>query len=171
MRILDNILGGTSSSRLFQTVRERDGLAYSVYSFQSLYAHAGQVGLYVGTRPDNVEKAMAVIAEELERFRNDPVGADELARSKENVKGRVVLSLESTTARMNRLGSSLLGDIPLLDVDQLIERIDAVTIEDVSALARELFAPERFSAAGVGVDESLFRRSLERVSPALATAA
>lgn len=171
LRILDNILGGTSSSRLFQTVRERDGLAYSVYSFQSLYAHAGQVGLYVGTRPDNVEKAMAVIAEELERFRNDPVGADELARSKENVKGRVVLSLESTTARMNRLGSSLLGDIPLLDVDQLIERIDAVTIEDVSALARELFAPERFSAAGVGVDESLFRRSLERVSPALAATA
>jgi predicted Zn-dependent peptidase len=114
---------------------------------------------------------MAVIAEELERFRQDPVSAGELSRSKENVKGRVVLSLESTTARMNRLGSSLLGDIPLLDVDQLIERIDAVTVEDVALLAQELFAPERFSAAGVGADEALFRRALEPVSASLALAA
>lgn len=168
LRILDNILGGTSSSRLFQTVRERDGLAYSVYSFQSLYAHTGQVGLYLGTRPDNVVKAMAVVGEELTRFQADPATPEELARSKENVKGRIVLALESTTARMNRLGSSLLGDVPLLTVDELIERIDAVTIEDVRELAVELFDPERLSAAGVGADESVFRRALEPVSPALA---
>jgi predicted Zn-dependent peptidase len=111
---------------------------------------------------------MAVIAEELERFRQDPVSADELSRSKENVKGRAVLSLESTTARMNRLGSSLLGDVPLLSIDDLIERIDAVTVEDVAALAQELFAPEHLSAAGVGADEALFRRALAPVSPVLA---
>ena len=171
LRVMDNILGGTSSSRLFQTVRERDGLAYSVYSFQSLYARTGQLGLYLGTRPDNVVKAMSVVGEELRRFHEDPASAEELARSKENVKGRIVLSLESTTARMNRLGSSLLGDVPLLSVDELIERIDAVTVEDVQALAQDLFAPERLSAAGVGGDESLFRRSLEAIHPALAEAA
>ncbi len=171
LRVMDNILGGTSSSRLFQTVRERDGLAYSVYSFQSLYARTGQIGLYLGTRPDNVVKAMSVVAEELGRFHEDPATLEELARSKENVKGRIVLALESTTARMNRLGSSLLGDVPLLTVDELIERIDAVTLDDVRALAQDLFAPERLSAAGVGADESLFRRSLEPISPALAAAA
>ena len=87
LRVLDNILGGSSSSRLFQEVREKRGLAYSVFSFQSLYAGTGQVGLYLGTRPDNVGKAMAVVADELERFRAAPATAEELARSKENVKG------------------------------------------------------------------------------------
>ncbi|TML06813.1 MAG: insulinase family protein, partial [Actinobacteria bacterium] len=81
LRVLDNILGGSSSSRLFQEVREKRGLAYSVYSFQSLYAGTGQVGLYLGTRPDNVGRAMAVVASELERFRTEPATAEELERS------------------------------------------------------------------------------------------
>jgi predicted Zn-dependent peptidase len=168
LRVLDNILGGTSSSRLFQEVRERRGLAYAVYSFTSLYAHTGQVGLYVGTRPENVGTAMEVVADELERFRIEPATADELARSKENVKGRAVLALESTTARMNRLGASVLTGIPLLSIDEVIERIDGVTLEDVAALAAELFAPERLSAAGIGGSEERFR---EAVAPALAVAA
>ena len=167
LRVLDNILGGTSSSRLFQEVREKRGLAYNVYSFQSMYAGTGQVGLYLGTRPDNVVRAMSVVADELERLREDPARADELARSKENVKGRIVLALESTTSRMNRLGASVLADMPLLTVDEVIELIDAVTLEDVAALARELFAPERLSAAGIGADAAAFRRALEPVSPAL----
>jgi predicted Zn-dependent peptidase len=167
LRVLDNILGGTSSSRLFQEVREKRGLAYNVYSFQSMYAGIGQVGLYLGTRPDNVGRAMGVVADELERLREDPASADELARSKENVKGRVVLSLESTAARMNRLGASVLADMPLLTVDEVIERIDAVTLDDVAALARELFAAERMSAAGIGSDQAAFRRALEPVSPHL----
>ena len=165
--MLDNILGGTSSSRLFQEVREKRGLAYSVYSFQSLYAGTGQVGLYLGTRPDNVGRALAVVGDELDRLREDPASAEELARSKENVKGRVVLSLESTTARMNRLGASVLAGMPLLSVDEVVERIDAVTLDDVAVLARELFAPERLSAAGVGGEEAVFRGALERVSPHL----
>jgi predicted Zn-dependent peptidase len=167
LRVLDNILGGTSSSRLFQEVREKRGLAYSVYSFQSTYAGTGQVGLYLGTRPDNVVRAMKVVADELARMREDPASADELARSKENVKGRVVLSLESTTARMNRLGASVLADMPLLSVDEVIEKIDAVTLDDVAALARELFAADRLSAAGIGADQDEFRRALEPISPAL----
>jgi predicted Zn-dependent peptidase len=168
LRVLDNILGGTSSSRLFQEVRERRGLAYSVYSFQSLYAGTGQIGLYLGTRPDNVGRALQVVADELDRFRAEPATDEELERSKENVKGRVLLALESTTARMNRLGSSVLADMPLLSVDDVEARIDAVTLEDLSELAGELLAPERLSAAGIGADESTFRAALQPVSEALA---
>jgi predicted Zn-dependent peptidase len=167
LRVLDNILGGTSSSRLFQEVREKRGLAYNVYSFQSMFAGTGQIGLYLGTRPDNVVRAMGVVADELERMREDPATADELSRSKENVKGRIVLSLESTTARMNRLGASVLADMPLLGVDDVIERIDAVTLDDIAGLSRDLFAPERMSAAGIGSDVAAFRRALEPISPAL----
>jgi predicted Zn-dependent peptidase len=171
LRVLDNILGGTSSSRLFQEVREKRGLAYSVYSFQALYSGTGEVGLYLGTRPENVGRALRVVGDELERFRDEPATPDELQRSKENVKGRVALSLESTTSRMNRLGSSVLADMPLLDIDEIVERIDAVTLDDVRGLARELFAPERLSAAGIGADEAVFRGALEPVSAALAAAA
>jgi predicted Zn-dependent peptidase len=168
LRVLDNILGGTSSSRLFQEVREKRGLAYSVYSFQSLYAGSGQIGLYLGTRPDNVARALGVVADELERFREEPATDEELDRSKENVKGRVLLALESTTARMNRLGSSVLAGIPLLSVDEVEARIDAVTLDDLRALSAELLAPERLSAAGIGADESAFRTALEPLSEALA---
>ena len=170
LRVLDNVLGGTSSSRLFQEVREKRGLAYNVFSFQALYEGAGQVGMYLGTRPDNVGRALRVVGEELERFHAQPATPDELERSKENVKGRVVLSLESTTSRMNRLGSAVLGKQPLLSVDELVERIEAVTIDDLRELAAELLGPERLSAAGIGPDEGVFREALERVSPALAVA-
>src|ERR687885_255881 len=163
--------GSVDHDALVELVRtsgvERPGLAYNVYSFQSMYAGTGQVGLYLGTRPDNVVRAMAVVADELDRLRQDPASADELARSKENVKGRIVLSLESTTARMNRLGASVLADMPLMSVDEVIERIDAVTLEDIATLARDLFAPERLSAAGIGADPAAFRRAVEPVSPAL----
>jgi predicted Zn-dependent peptidase len=171
LRVLDTILGGTSSSRLFQEVREKRGLAYSVYTFQSLFAGAGQVGLYLGTRPDNLGAALRVVGDELGRALEDPATAEELDRAKENLKGRVVLGLESTSARMNRLGSSILAGLPLLSVDEVIERIDAVTRDDVVELARELYAPEHLSAAGIGGDEFTFRTALEQAHPALAGAA
>lgn len=94
--------------------------------------------------------------------------SEELSRAKENVKGRLVLALESTTSRMNRLGSSVLAGLPLLDVDEVLERVDAVTVDDVAALARELLAAERLSAAGIGPDEALFRTALTPLSEALA---
>jgi predicted Zn-dependent peptidase len=171
LRVLDNILGGTSSSRLFQEVRERRGLAYSVYSFSGQYAHAGQVGIYLGTRGDNLAAALDVVGSELQRLRVEPATAEELQRSKENVKGRLVLSLESTTARMNRLGASVLTGVPLLSVDELVERIDAVSLDDVEALAIELFDPARLSAAGIGPEEEPFRTALAPVSMTLGAAA
>jgi predicted Zn-dependent peptidase len=136
-----------------------------------MWAGTGQVGLYLGTRPENVAKALSVVGSELWRLCQEAPTAEELERAKENIKGRVVLSLESTTSRMNRLGSFILSGIPVLSVDEVLDRIDAVTLDDVAELARELFIPERLSAAGIGGDEAAFRSALEGVSAALAEAA
>jgi predicted Zn-dependent peptidase len=170
LRVLDTVLGGSTSSRLFQEVREKRGLAYAVYSYQSHYVDAGQTAVYVGTRPENVREAFEIIGRELERIRTEPVSEAELERAKENVKGRTVLSMESPLARMNRLGSSLLMGIPLLTLDETLAKIDAVTLDDLSGLAAELLAPERLCAAGVGGDEEVFRDAVGAVSPALAAA-
>jgi predicted Zn-dependent peptidase len=170
LRVLDTILGGSSSSRLFQEVREKRGLAYSVYSYASQYVDSGQVALYVGTRPDRVREAMDVIGEELRKLLDDSITEEELVRAKENVKGRTVLSMESTLARMNRLGSSVLMGVPLLTLDEMVAAIDAVTLEDLSVLARELFDPARMSAAGVGGDEDSFNSALEAINPSLVAA-
>ncbi len=171
LRVLDTILGGTSSSRLFQEVRERRGLAYSVFSFTSQHAGAGQVGIYLGTRAENVVKGLRVVGEELARLRQDGVTADELTRAKDHAKGRMVLALESTSARMSRLGSATLSGLPLLGIDELIDLVDSVTADEVDALARELLAPERLSAAGIGAEEDVFRSALEHVTPELAEVA
>lgn len=168
VRVLDAIFGGLSSSRLFQAVREERGLAYAVYSFAGQFADTGQIGLYVGTRPDNVEEAMEVVAAEMDRMRSDPATEAELERAKENVKARVILGMESTGARMNRLGGSVLFGLPILEPDELMERFDAVTLDDLRALATELWAPERLSAAGIGPDEAAFRAAVGRTCPAAA---
>ncbi len=160
LRVLDTIFGGTSSSRLFQEVRELRGLAYAVYSFTGAYQDTGQIGLYLGTRAENLSEALAVVATELEHLRQRPASAEELARAKENLKGRVVLSLESTGARMNRLGSELLAGAPLLSLDEVVDSIDAVTLDDLGALAGELWDSQRLSAAGIGPDEEAFEQAL-----------
>jgi len=167
LRVLDNVFGGTSSSRLFQEVRERRGLAYAVYSFTSAYQDTGQIGLYIGTRPDNIGEGLAVVGSELARVREEPATPDELERAKENLKGRVVLALESTGARMNRLGSEILAGMPLLSLDETVERIDAVTLDDLAQLVDELWAPDRLSAAGIGPDEERFDEALAAIGPAL----
>ena len=149
-------------------MREKRGLAYSVYSYASQFVDAGQVAIYVGTRPDRIEEAMEVIGAELRRLADDPVRGEELERAKENVKGRTVLSMESTLARMNRLGAAVVCDVPALTLDEVLARIDAVSAEDVEALAAELWAPDTLSAAGVGEAEEPFRAALDRVHPALA---
>ena len=163
-RVLDAIFGGLSSSRLFQAVREERGLAYSVYSFAGQYTDTGQIGLYVGTRPDNLREAMKVVSDELDRLRENPASEEELVRARENVKARVVLGMESTGARMHRLGGSLLFELPLLDTDEVMARIDAVTLDDLRALTDELWAPGALSAAGIGPDEESFRAAVEDVA-------
>jgi len=171
LSILDAVMGGSTSSRLFQEVREKRGLAYAVYSWASQYQDTGQVGVYVGTREDNVVQALEVIGTELERLRQDPVGDDELRRAREHVKGRLALSMESTASRMNRLGRSVLMDTPLLTLDETFERLEAVTCDDLEQLARELYPGAGMSVAAIGRDESLFRGALGPVGAELSDAA
>ena len=142
LRVLDTIFGGTSSSRLFQEVRERYGLAYSVYSFTSAYQDSGQVGLYVGTRADNLGEAMRVLDAELARLRAEPATAEELARAKENLKGGCCWRSNRPGARMSRLGSELLAGAPLLGLDEVVEKIDSVTLADLEELDRRAVGSE-----------------------------
>jgi predicted Zn-dependent peptidase len=170
LAILDALLGGSTSSRLFQEVREKRGLAYSVYSWASQYADSGHVGVYVGTREDNVGTALEVIASELRRICAEDVGAEELDRAREHVKGRLALSMESTASRMYRLGRSVLMETPLLSLDETIERLEAVDAAQIRALACELYPLEGLSAAAVGREESRFRTALAPLSEELAAA-
>ena len=166
LRVLDAIFGGLSSSRLFQAVREERGLAYSVYSFTAQFIDTGEIGLYVGTRPDNLAAAMEIVAAELDRLRSEGVTAEELKRARENVKARIVLGLESAGARMSRLGASVLYGLPLLEIDEIMARIDAVSLEDLRALVEELWVPQALSAAGIGPDEAAFTEAVAPVCPA-----
>jgi len=170
LAVLDSIFGGSSSSRLFIEVREKRGLAYSVGTYSEQYTDSGLVASYVGTREDNVEEACSIIGAELERLRGAPVSADELARGKENVKGRLVLTSESTAARMSRISRSTLFDLPIDSLDAMLAKVDAVNVEDLTELAEDLYAPERLSAACVGREESRFREALGPVSESLVAA-
>ena len=169
--LLDAILGGSASSRLFQEIREKRGMAYSVYSFASQYSDAGQIGLYVGTREENLAECLEIAARELADVADGNVRAGELERAKENLKGRMLLSMESTSNRMSRLGKSVVTGTELLRLEEIIERIDAVGAADVAALAADLLALEGLSAAGIGPSEARFRAAVERVNPALSTPA
>ncbi len=165
--LLDSIVGGSASSRLFQEIREKRGMAYSVYSFGSQYSDTGQVGLYVGTREENLVECFEIVARELDDIAAGHVRAGELERAKENLKGRILLSMESTSNRMSRLGKSLITDTELLTLDEIVERIDAVEVADVADLAGDLFRLDRLSAAGIGSSEARFRAAIQRVNPAL----
>ena len=169
--ILDAILGGSASSRLFQEIREKRGMAYSVYSYASQYSDAGQIGLYVGTREENLGTCLEIAVAELSDVAAGNVRPEELQRAKENLKGRLLLSLESTSNRMTRLGKATITDTPLLEIEEIVSRLESVTAPEISALADELLAVERLSAAGIGPDESRFREAVSRVSPGLAEAA
>jgi predicted Zn-dependent peptidase len=170
LSVLDSAFGGSVSSRLFTEVREKRGLAYSVGSYTEQFVDRGLVALYVGTREDNVSEACEIIGRELVRLRDNGLSDDELRRAKEHIKGRMVLSLESTSARAARIARGILFDVPLLSLDELLERIESVTADEVSELARELYEPARLSGACVGPDEDCFRAAAGHVSEALTAA-
>ncbi len=169
--LLDAVLGGSASSRLFQEIREKRGMAYAVYSFASQYTDTGQIGLYVGTREENLDECLAIAADQIADIAGGNLKPNELERAKENLKGRILLSMESTSSRMSRLGKSLITDTEILSLDRIMAEIDAVEPEGLAELAELLLAPERLSAAGIGADEERFLAAVERVSPALAPAA
>jgi predicted Zn-dependent peptidase len=163
--LLDAILGGSASSRLFQEIREKRGMAYSVYTYGAQYVDAGQIGIYVGTREENLRECLDVIAAELHDVGAGNIRAGELERAKENMKGRLLLSLESTSARMTRLGKATVTGSEIVAIDETERRIASVSAEDVAALARDFYAPERLSAAGIGPSEKRFRAAVARLNP------
>src|SRR3954466_11637702 len=133
--LLDGILGGSASSRLFQEIREKRGMAYAVYSFAAQYTDTGQIGVYIGTREDNVGACLEIASEQIRDLAAGNVRPDELARAKENLKGRIMLSMESTSNRMSRLGKSLITDTELLSIERIMAEVDAVEPEALAELA------------------------------------
>lgn len=144
--ILNNILGGSMSSRLFQEVREERGLAYSVFSYHSSYQDQGLLTIYGGTGSDQLEKLYAVILKEIEGLKQDGVTEKEVMNSKEQLKGNLMLGLESTNSRMSRNGKNELLLKRHRSLDEIIAQIDAVTLSSVNMLAKDLF-DQSFSRA------------------------
>jgi predicted Zn-dependent peptidase len=169
--LLDAILGGSASSRLFQEIREKRGMAYAVYSFASQYTDTGQLGIYIGTREDNLSACLEIASEQIGEIAAGNVRPEELARAKENLKGRIMLSMESTSNRMSRLGKSLISDTELLSIERIVAEIEAVEADALAELAGVLLAQEKLSAAGIGPDEGRFLAAVEHVNPGLAKAA
>ncbi|MDP8974735.1 MAG: insulinase family protein [Actinomycetota bacterium] len=153
MSALSNVLGGGMSSRLFQEVREKRGLAYAVYAYHQGYSDAGAIKMYVGSTTGNVEEAARVIAEQLDRIRDEAVTEEELQRTKEQLKSSTILAMESTAARMTRIGRSVITGSELLTPEEIAARIDAVTTEDVKRLANEHLKLDNMYLAAVGPKE------------------
>ena len=140
--LISSAFGGGMSSRLFQRIREELALAYAVYSFQSFYSKAGMAGVYVGTRPEASEKALEGILAEYAKLYEDGITAAELEQAKSHAKGRSILAMESTGARLLRLVGFTLRGEPYRDLDESLERIDAVTLDEVSDACRRFYDPE-----------------------------
>ncbi len=159
LAVLDTILGGGMSSRLFQEVREKRGLAYSVYSYQASYRAAGLFGAYAATSPQNVQACIDVVAREFARIRDESVGEDELSNAKEHIKGNLTLSLESTSSRMMRLGRNEFALGRDVSPEEVEQRVDAITSTDVQAIAREVLGEGDIGLCVLGpVDESAVDR-------------
>lgn len=157
--VVDALLGGSWSSRLFQEVRDIRGLAYSVYSYTSLYSDIGLAGVYFGSREESAEEAIGLILRELQSI-VDHVPAEEIARAKNHLKGQLVLSMESPQSRMQALGRSILFDMPVLTVDEVVECIASVTLGEVAEVAAEYYDPTRWSAACIGPQPGPYRHAL-----------
>jgi len=148
--VLNNAFGGGMSSRLFQEVREKRGLVYSVYSYHSQYAETGLFGIYAGCAPARVGEVLSLCREQLDAVAGSGITAEELARGKGQLKGSLVLGLEDTASRMHRLGKGELVYGEQLTVDEVIARIDAVTMDDVRAVAGDVLADGRLGLAVIG---------------------
>ncbi len=150
MQILSTVLGGGMASRLFQSVREKLGLCYTIYSFNSSYDDIGTFGIYTALGQDTENRAIEVIKDELRRVYDNGITELELSRTREQAKSNILMGLESTGTRMNRLGRGELTYGCAPDTDELMARYDAVTLDDVHRLARDCFDFSKSSLSAVG---------------------
>ena len=148
--ILNTLLGGGMSSRLFQNIRERQGLAYSIYSDLNPYRDTGSMCVYAGTSRESATKVVGCVMEEFRNLKAEPVPEEELQRSKDQLKGSLMLSLESSIARMSNLARQEMYFERFYSLDELIERIEAVTSEDVRQIASEFFRTEQIAVTVLG---------------------
>ncbi len=148
--ILNTLFGGGMSSRLFQNIRERQGLAYSIYSDLNPYRDTGCMAVYAGTSLASALKVVQSVVSEFRKLKNDPVPADELRRSKDQLKGSLMLSLESSTARMSNLARQEMYFEHYYDLDELIAKIESVTAEDMLTLANEFFQADSVAVTALG---------------------
>ncbi|HTI54112.1 MAG TPA: pitrilysin family protein, partial [Verrucomicrobiae bacterium] len=161
--LLNDILGGSMSSRLFQEIRERQALVYSVHSGQQAYRDTGLFYVYAGTDPANFGKVMHALMKEIRSLKKDGVTAEELRRSKDHLKGSLMLSLESTSSRMNRLARHEMRFGSFMSMDEMLAAIDAVRMEDVDALIHRVLDEEQLSLMTLGaVSRRNFPRGLLR---------
>ncbi|HMK39748.1 MAG TPA: pitrilysin family protein, partial [Bacteroidota bacterium] len=145
LMILNALLGEGMSSRLYQTIREKHGFAYSVYSFVNLLSDTGLFGTYIGTDKKNIENSTSLVHAELQKLKKTPVSKAELGRTKAQIKGTMMLGLENMSSRMMRLGSSELYYQKSITLDSVIRKVDAVTSEEIQKVAVDLFDLNRFS--------------------------
>ena len=148
--ILNNVLGGGMSSRLFQNIRERQGLAYAIFSEMNSYRDAGMLSVYAGTSIDSAEQVIRSILDEFRYMKSEPLAEDELRRAKDHLKGATLLALEGSSSRMNSLARYHLYFNRHFTPQELIALLERVTAEDVQQLAREFFVTERLAASVVG---------------------
>ena len=154
LSVMNTVLGGGMSSRLNQNVREKYGWCYSVYSFVNVNGDSGDVGAYIATDPARVERSRGLIVREMTRLAETPVSPRMLDRARQQLKGSIVLGLESTSSRMQRLGRVELTYGREIPIPEVVDEIDAVTAEDVRVVAEALFAPERLSTVTILPEES-----------------
>lgn len=138
--VVNSALGGGMSSRLFQEIREKRGMAYSVYSYHSMFAETGLFSVYAGTTPTKARDVLDIALHEMRDIADGGLTEEELDRAKGHLKGSLVLSLEDTSGRMSRIGRSEISQGEILSVDEVLARTDAVTIETASEVAREVFS-------------------------------
>jgi len=154
LTILNQVLGGGMSSRLFQEIRESRGLAYSVYSYQSSFDDAGYLAIYAGTAPERLRETLGVIDEEVERLCAQGLSDDELTAAKGHLTGSLAMSLETSASRMRRLGRAETVEHEVPSLDELVARIERVTAGDVARVVDRVFGSSPRSLAVVGPHEA-----------------
>ncbi len=148
--MLNSVLGGSVSSRLFQEVREKRGLAYSIYSFLSGYSDWGTITIYAGTRAREIERVLDLIRREIRRMAAHGIARSELKRTKDQIKGSLMLSLESSHSRMNKLAQDELIAGTHTSLEDMLAELDAVTMQQILRVAQELFAPGTMAITCLG---------------------
>ena len=148
--VMNNLLGGGMSSRLFQNIREKRGLAYAVFSEITPYSDAGMLTVYAGSAKETVGQVLDLIVKELRDLKETLVSEEELLRAKNHLKGSLMLSLESTSARMSNLARQELYFRRFYSLDEILASIEAVTREEIQAVAREFFRPEQIAVTALG---------------------